>query len=44
MKSKIEPKKIHIFVADNLQKKIYENSLQNNTYGKIIVGKPGIKI
>jgi len=40
---KIDPKKIHIFVADKEQKKIYEDVLKDKYYHKIIVGKPGIK-
>ena len=40
---KISPKKIYIFVADNNQKKLYENTLESKTYNKIVVGKPGIQ-
>jgi hypothetical protein len=40
---KIDPKKIHIFVADKEQKKVYEDALNPKDYYKIIVGKPGIK-
>ena len=40
---KISPKKIYIFVSDNNQKKLYENTLEPKTYNKIIVGKPGIQ-
>ena len=40
---KIDPNKIHIFVADQEQKKIYEDVLPNNSYKKIIIGEPGIK-
>ena len=40
---KIPPKKIYIFVADTGQKKLYENTLDRNTYNKIVVGKPGIQ-
>jgi len=40
---KINPKKIFIFVADQNQKKLYENTLEPKTYNKIVVGKPGIQ-
>ena len=40
---KINPKIIYIFVADNSQKKLYENTLDSNSYNKIVVGKPGIQ-
>ena len=40
---KINPKKIFIFVADQSQKKLYENTLEPKTYNKIVVGKPGIQ-
>ena len=40
---KINPKKIFIFVADQDQKKLYENTLEPKTYNKIVVGKPGIQ-
>lgn len=39
----IDPKKIHIFVSDKEQKKIYEDELDRKDYYKIIIGKPGIK-
>ena len=39
----IDPKKIHIFVADKEQKKIYEDELNRKDYYKIIIGEPGIK-
>ena len=39
----IPQKKIHIFVANNEEKKLYENSIDNSRYNKIIVGKKGIK-
>ena len=42
-KNNIDPKKIHIFVANNREKKDYENTLDKNSYNKIIVGKKGIK-
>ena len=40
---KIDPKKIHIFVADTEQKAVYEAALDPKDYHKIIVGVPGIK-
>ena len=40
---KIDPTKIHIFVADLEQKNIYEDVLNKKDYHKIIVGEPGIK-
>ena len=42
-KYNIDPKKIHIFVADKEQEKIYKDTLDENSYYKIIVGEPGIK-
>ena len=39
----IDPKKIHIFVSDDEQKEIYENTIPRSDYFKIIVGVPGIK-
>jgi len=38
----IKPEKIFIFVANDKEKEIYEKSLDNNTYKKIIVGEKGI--
>ena len=40
---KTPTKLIHIFVADSEEAKIYKETLEPGTYGKIIVGKPGIK-
>lgn len=42
-KSKIDPKKIYIFVANTEEKKLYENVLDSKSYGKIIVGVPGLQ-
>ena len=42
MDHKINPKKIYIFVANEDQRKLYEESLPKN-YNKLVVGKPGIK-
>ena len=42
-KNNIDPKKIHIFVANNKEKNDYTNTLDKNSYNKIIVGKKGIK-
>ena len=39
----IDPKRIYIFVSDEEQKGIYEESIPRNDYHKIVVGKPGIK-
>ena len=38
----IDKKKIDIFVANSEEKKIYEKTLEPNTYNKIIVGVPKI--
>lgn len=38
----IDPKKIHIFVANKEEEEIYKNALEKGTYGKIIVGVPKI--
>ena len=40
---KVPKKRVYIFVADNSQKNIYQDTLDKNCYNKIIVGKPGIK-
>lgn len=40
---KMDPIKIHIFVADKEQKKEYENVIDKKDYHKMIIGKPGIK-
>ena len=40
---KIPPKLIHIFVADKHEETLYKNELDDNTYGKMVVGKKGIK-
>lgn len=42
LKRNINPKDIFIFVANNKEKKLYENTLDRETYNKIIVGKKGI--
>ena len=42
-KNNIPSMKIHIFVADNEQEDEYKNSLDKNSYNKMIVGEPGIK-
>ena len=41
--NKINSKKIHVFVANNEEKNIYESTLDKNSYGKIIVGIVGMK-
>jgi hypothetical protein len=38
----IEPSRIHIFVANKEEEKIYQDTLEKGTYGKIIVGVPKI--
>ncbi len=40
---KIPSNIIHIFVADSKEAKIYKDTLEPNSYGKIIIGRPGIK-
>ena len=40
---KIDPNRIHIFVADKEQEKVYQDELPKGSYKKIIVGVPGIK-
>jgi len=39
----ISPRKIHIFVANKEQKKIYKQSLPKEQYNKIIIGIKGMK-
>ena len=43
MEQNINPKKIIIFVANQEQKKLYQDALDKNTYNKIIIGVVGIK-
>jgi hypothetical protein len=38
----IEPKRIHVFVANEEEADIYKKTLEKGTYGKIIVGIKGI--
>ena len=40
---KIDPKKIHIFVANQDEKDEYEKVIPKSAYAKIIIGKAGIK-
>ena len=40
---KIPPSIIHIFLANKEEERLYRNELDEGTYGKIIVGKKGIK-
>ena len=40
---KISPSIIHIFVANKEEEALYRNELDEGSYGKIIVGKKGIK-
>lgn len=41
--SDVNPEKIDIFVADEEEKSLYEKTLDNGTYGRIIIGKVGLK-
>ena len=42
--SKIDPKKIYVFVADEEQKKLYRDALDDPNYRpKLVVGEPGIR-
>jgi hypothetical protein len=40
---KVPAKLIHIFVANQEEAKLYRETLDKGTYGKIVVGKPGIR-
>ena len=40
---KVPAKIIHIFVANQEEAALYRNTLDKGTYGKIVVGKPGIR-
>ena len=42
LKGGIEPKQIYIFVANQKEKKIYEESIPRDKYNQMIVGKLGI--
>jgi hypothetical protein len=42
VEGKVDPKCIHIFVANESEKKKYEKAVPSEMYGAIIVGKPGI--
>ena len=42
IKYKIDPSKIHVFVANNEEKEAYEKILEGYAYGKIIIGEVGI--
>lgn len=42
--SRIDPKKIYVFVADKEQKKLYRDALDDPNYRpKLVVGEPGIR-
>tara|TARA_B100001094_G_C18150963_1_gene783658 strand:+ start:1130 stop:1921 length:792 start_codon:yes stop_codon:yes gene_type:complete len=41
-KSKIHKDKIHVFVANKTEEKLYKKHLDPTSYGKIIVGKKGL--
>ena len=43
LEQNINPKKIIIFVANQEQKNIYQDTLDKKTYNKIVVGEVGIK-
>lgn len=38
----IEPKRIHVFVANKEEEEVYKKTLEKGTYGKIVVGVKGI--
>ena len=40
---KVPPRLIHIFVADKIEAEVYKKELEPKSYGKIVIGKPGIK-
>ena len=42
IKGKVSPGQIYIFVANNAEKKAYEEAIPKSMYNKIIVGKKGI--
>lgn len=42
MEKGISPERIDVFVANDVEKEIYENTLDKNTYSKIIVGILGV--
>ena len=42
LKGGIEPKQIYIFVANQKEKKIYEDAIPRDKYNEMIVGKLGI--
>ena len=42
LKYKIDPSKIHVFVANQEEKEEYEKILEGYAFGKIIIGKVGI--
>ena len=41
-RSKVNKNKIHVFVANKTEEKLYRKKLDPNTYGKIVVGKKGL--
>ena len=41
-RGKVDKNKIHVFVANKTEEKLYKDKLDPNTYGKIVVGKKGL--
>tara|TARA_B100000963_G_scaffold155138_1_gene134985 strand:+ start:215 stop:1087 length:873 start_codon:yes stop_codon:yes gene_type:complete len=41
-RGKVDKNKIHVFVANKTEEKLYREKLDPNTYGKIVVGKKGL--
>jgi len=41
-RGKVPKGKIHVFVANKAEEKLYRDKMDPNTYGKIVVGKKGI--
>mgnify|MGYP001361352097 CR=1 FL=1 len=41
-RGKVSKDKIHVFVANKTEEKVYREAMDPNTYGKIVVGRKGI--
>ena len=41
-RGKVPKGKIHVFVANKTEEKLYREKMDPNTYGKIVVGKKGL--
>ena len=41
-RGKVDKNKIHVFVANKTEEKLYREKLDPNTYGKIVVGRKGL--